>query len=194
MCGAQVWCWFPKIGVVYYPQNGWVKISWKTLLNFGWFGGKHPYFWKHPFGPTETDPLIGPCPPRRRGCIAEIFALPRWIYRLEQQSDWREKPQRFFSKWKNLLAHHHPLIRPGLSTTIIPQIRPYCFNQLHMQFLHTTIESNHFTWVADVMLRMPGFTCPFTSVLWRQHWSSFHSESKSNYWRCKRINRIRRIW
>lgn len=30
------------------------------------------------------------------------------------------------------------------------------------------------------LLRMPGFTCPFTSVLWLQDWSSFHSESKSN--------------
>ena len=36
----------PKIGGC-YPQNGWWK-SWKTLCTNGWFGGKHPYFWKHP--------------------------------------------------------------------------------------------------------------------------------------------------
>ncbi len=26
-----------------------VKISWKTLWTNGWFGGKTPYFWKHPY-------------------------------------------------------------------------------------------------------------------------------------------------
>ena len=38
---------FPKIGV---PQNGWF-ISWKTLLNIGWFGGFSPrlFLVQHPY-------------------------------------------------------------------------------------------------------------------------------------------------
>ncbi len=31
----------PKIGVVFYPQNGWF-ISWKTQFFNGWFGGVFP--------------------------------------------------------------------------------------------------------------------------------------------------------
>ena len=31
------------------PPKWMVKISWKNLWTNGWFGGKHPYFWKHPY-------------------------------------------------------------------------------------------------------------------------------------------------
>lgn len=58
-----------------------------------------------------------------------------------------------------------------------------------------TIESNRFTcgrWQWQMwLLRMPGFTCPFTSVLWLQDWSSFQSQSQTYL---QRIIRIRRIW
>ncbi len=49
---------FQKIGV---PQNGWRK-SWKTLLKWMIWGGKHPYFWKHPYLPgvdTKMWALLG---------------------------------------------------------------------------------------------------------------------------------------
>ena len=36
----------PKIGVGFYPQNGW-WISWKTLWTNGRFGGFSAYFWKY---------------------------------------------------------------------------------------------------------------------------------------------------
>ena len=54
---GQLEKWIFQMGVepkiVGFPPKWMVKISWKTLLFFnGWFGGKgkHPYFWKHPYG------------------------------------------------------------------------------------------------------------------------------------------------
>ena len=44
----------PKIGV-YTPK--WMVYNGKPYSN-GWFGGKHPYFWKHPY---ETLSNLNPC-------------------------------------------------------------------------------------------------------------------------------------
>ena len=60
-----------------------------------------------------------------------------------------------------------------------------------------TIESNRFTccycqWQMWC-LRMPGFTCPFTSVLWLQDILAAFIQSPSQTY-LQRIMRIRRIW
>ena len=51
---SSIWGWWSKNRNGCQPKNrGFLPPKWmvykeKTLWTNGWFGGKHPYFWKHP--------------------------------------------------------------------------------------------------------------------------------------------------
>ncbi len=71
--GKNKKCWvikwvFPKILV---PQNGWFIME--NPIKMGWFGGKHPYFWKHPNKPRKFEKVSWCIMMKLRGAPWGIF-------------------------------------------------------------------------------------------------------------------------